>query len=509
MKVTQEKLPASQIGLEIEITPEMSKQAYEQVIRNLTRSANIPGFRKGKVPRQILLQRFGTQRLKASAVEELIQDSLKKAVEQEKIEIIGQVELRSAIEDLITQYEPGKTLTFSATVDVRPEIELGQYTGLNLKVEEVLYDPSKVDLFLAERQKGRATLIPVEGRPAQIGDVVVIDYQGEFPSSAEEGNEIPRVESEDFEVELVEGQLLPEFTVAIAGMNLNESKEVPVQFPADYPHEDYAGRAAIFTITLKDIKEKELPELDDDLAQEISEFETMAELRASLEAKYQKDAQDQTTKKKKEALIEELVQVVKGDLPETMIEEELKLMLNQTVMQLENAGVDIQRVLTAEMVQEMKQRSRPDAINRIKKNLGLEAISTRESIQVEQSAIASRMREIKEKLDDPRIDNSRLRKFVEAELIQEKTIDWLLENAQIELVPPSSLTPAQPEAETTPVVETVASPIVDPESESGSILTDLEVSVEVAPPPEPSPSLEETEITVEVVAQTVQEPENE
>src|SRR5579883_724114 len=145
MKVTQEKLPASQIGLEIEITPEMSKQAYEQVIQKFTRSANIPGFRKGKVPRQVLIQRFGSVQLKATALEELIDDSLKQALEQEKIDALGNFQLRSSFDELVSQFQPGSALTFSASVDVQPDVVLNEYTGFQLQAEEIKPDPERVD----------------------------------------------------------------------------------------------------------------------------------------------------------------------------------------------------------------------------------------------------------------------------------------------------------------------------------------------------------------------------
>ena len=137
MKVTQEKLPASQIGLEIEITPEMSQKAYEQVIQKFTRTANIPGFRKGKVPRQVLVQRFGSMQLKATALEELIDETLKQAIEQEKIDALGNFQLRSSFEELVSQFAPGSALTFSASVDVQPEVALQQYTDFQLQAEEI------------------------------------------------------------------------------------------------------------------------------------------------------------------------------------------------------------------------------------------------------------------------------------------------------------------------------------------------------------------------------------
>ena len=155
MKVTQEKLPASQIGLEIEIPPEKSQQSYEQVIQNFSRAANIPGFRKGKVPRQILLQQLGVSRVKAAALEELIQEGIDRAIKQAEIEAIGQPQLRTSFEDLISSFEPGKPLTFSAAVDVMPEINLSQYSGLQVQAEEVTPDPEGVNNVLAENQTER------------------------------------------------------------------------------------------------------------------------------------------------------------------------------------------------------------------------------------------------------------------------------------------------------------------------------------------------------------------
>ncbi len=169
MKVTQEKLPASQIGLEIEIAPEKTKQTYEKVIQNYAKQANVSGFRKGKVPRQILLQRLGKTRIKAAAIEELIQDSIGEAIKLESIEAIGQPELRSSFEELMDSYEPGKPLTFSAAVDVPPQIDLGEYSGLQFKAEEVTYDNEQVDKVLESERQQMATLIPVEGSSGAVG----------------------------------------------------------------------------------------------------------------------------------------------------------------------------------------------------------------------------------------------------------------------------------------------------------------------------------------------------
>ncbi|WP_026733523.1 trigger factor [Fischerella sp. PCC 9605] len=456
MKVTQEKLPSSQIGLEIEITPEKTKQTYEQVIQNLTRSANIPGFRKGKVPRQILLQRLGITRIKAAAVEELIQDGITEAVKQEDIKAIGQPQLRSSFDDLINNYEPGKPLTFSASVDVPPEVTLNQYTGLAIKAEEIKYDPQRVDQVLENERQQMATLIPVEGRAAQLGDIAVVDFKGvlakaEGEDEATEPQAIPGGEATDFQVELQEDKFIPGFVTGIVGMNPTETKEISATFPDPYPNEDLAGKPAIFTVTLKELKEKELPELNDDFAQEVSEHQTLAELRTSLEDRFQKEAEQKTKDNKQEALLKELLKHVEIDLPETMIEREVDNMLTQTAIRLSQQGLDVKKFFTADIIPQLRQRSRDEAIDRLKRSLALEEIGKRESIQVSDEEIAARVKELMEQYSGQDVDEDRLQEVVKDELLTEKTIDWLLEHATVELVPEGSLSTQEEVAqETTP-----------------------------------------------------------
>src|SRR4028118_797550 len=377
MKVTQEKLPASQIGLEIEIPSEKSKQAYEQVIKQFAREVNIPGFRKGKVPRQVLLQRLGQNRLKATALENLIKDSLEKALEQEKIPAIGSFELRSEFEAILAKFDPEQPLIFSAKVDVQPEVKLGQYTGLQLQAEEAKYDEAQVDEVLAKYRSDKATLIPVEGRPAQLGDTALVDFSGRF-AEAPEGEtpaEIPGGQAEDFQVELSENQFVPGFIQGMIGMNPGETREVSVQFPDEYSSEELAGKPAVFTITLKELKEKELPELDDDFAQEVSEKETLAELREFLETQFREKAEQETAASKEQALLVALLEKVEIDLPETMIEREVEAILTQTAMQMESYGMDIRKLFNAETMPQLRERSRPDAVERLRKSLALEEIA--------------------------------------------------------------------------------------------------------------------------------------
>lgn len=443
MKVTQEKLPASQIGLEIEVPSEKSKQAYEKIIQQFTKSANFPGFRKGKVPRQVVLQRMGQNRLKAAALEDLINDSLQKALEQEKIPAIGSFELRSEFDELLSKFDPGQPLTFSAKVDVEPEAKISQYTGLQLKAEEAKYDEKQVDEVLEKYRSDKATLIPVEGRPAQLGDVALVDFVGRF-ADAPEGEtpaEIPGGQAEDFQVEMAENQFVPGFIQGMVGMNPGETRDVNAQFPEEYTNEELAGKAAIFTITLKELKEKELPELDDDFAGEVSEFETLAELRESLEKRFKAEQERKLSSNKERAILDALVQLIEVEIPETMLNREIDFLINQQAMQLKSYGIDVNQLFNEETIGVMRERSQPEAVRRIKESLALAKIAEQESLSVDQAEITAEIAKIRQEFPKGNFDAERLQQFVTEDLLKQKTLKWLEENGTIELVPEGSLAP--------------------------------------------------------------------
>jgi trigger factor len=511
MKVTQEKLPASQIGLEIEIPSEMSKDVYEKTLREFTRSLKVPGFRKGKVPRQVLIQRFGSQRIKAAVLEELIEDAIKQAIEQEKLDVIGNFQLRTPFDDLLNQFEPNAALTFTAAVDVPPEATLKQYKGLQVQAEEVKYKPEQVDEILETYRRRTATMVPVENRAAQLGDVAIVDFigyfaEGESSESIDEDQnepkEIPGGKAEDFQLELEQGQFIEGFIDGIVGMNPGETREILVKFPDDYPQQELAGKSAQFTVSLKDLKEKELPELDDDFAQDVSEFETIAELRESLESRYQKEADEQTQANKEEALLSELLNQLEVELPETLVKREVDFLVTQTVMQLDSQGLDIKKMLTPEIVEGLRERSRPEAITRLKRTMALGEVAKQESIQVEESAINAKVEEIMQSLSERDVDPDRLRQVVEEDLLKEQILTWLEENGTVELVPEGSLQPSEADkeaAETEPTdtsdaltVDVESSPLPENTEEVADTLSEdvvsdkvvsdkLETSVEISP----------------------------
>lgn len=449
MKVTQEVLPDSQVGLEIEVPADLSQKTYDQVLSKMMRTVNVPGFRKGKVPKQVFLQRVGVPQFKAAVLEELVQNAVDKAIAQEEIDAIGNYQLKTSFEELIVAYEPGQPITIQASVDVPPRVTLKQYKGLSVQAEEILPDPKRVDATLSQYQNNLATLVPIEDRPAQQGDVAVIDFVGKVQNESGEFEEFQGGSGTDFQVELEEGRFIPGFVEGIIGMALDESKDVEIPFPDDYSQTELAGKPAVFSITLKEIKEKELPELDDDFAQEISEFETIEELRTSLTERYEEEAAEKTKANKDAALIEALVEHLEAEIPNTLVQKEVDFLLTQTIMQLSRQGIDVNKMLTRELVDGMRQRTRPEAIDRLNRTLALGEVAKQEGIQIEAEALQEKIKEAMTTVEDPsQIDPDRLKQVLTEELLQEKILAWLEENNTVELVPEGSLqTEAAEEAE--------------------------------------------------------------
>jgi trigger factor len=461
MKVTQEKLPDSQVGLEIEIVAEASRNAYEKMVQKLSRSSNIPGFRKGKVPRPILLQRIGPQNIKAAALEELIQKSLQDAIEQESINALGQPNLRSNFEELLGQYNPGEALTFSVAIDVPPSVELADYTNLNVQAEEVVYKPEKVDDFLEQRRLQKADLVPVEDRPAEMGDVAFVNFKGTLTAPGEEGKEIEGGSATNFQVELAEGKLIPGMVEGIVGMKPEETKEVAVTFPEDYPQEELAGKPAIFSITLNELKTQELPDLDDDFAQEVSneEFETIDALRESLVKQFTEQAQTQTNNNINQAIATALLAQNTVDIPETFIQEEVTNVLTKTLMQMQQMGLDVKQLFNSDNVPMLRDNARPEAVNNLKKSLIINEIAKKQGLEPDSAAISAKIAEIQAELAGQDVDQERLNKMVREDLVNENTYSWLREKTQVELVPEGSLSESE-EDESDEEIETVEVEVV-------------------------------------------------
>jgi trigger factor len=442
MKVIQEKLPASQIGLEIEVPADITQKAYDDTVRKLARTVNLPGFRKGKVPKQILVQRLGSNRIKASVLEDLIDDSLKAAIAQENIEALGNFQLKSSFDDLLTAYQPGETFTFKAAVDVPATVTLNTYKGLSFKAEKTEYNPADLEEFLAQKQREAATLVPVEDRAAQLGDVVIADYEGRYVNEAgeEEGEVIPGTKAEDFSLDLEEGKFIPGFIDGFVGLKPDETKKFTVTFPEDYGNTEMAGKQVSFTVTLKELKSRELPELDDEFASEATneEFETLAAWKESLEAQLKENAEISTKNSVRRYLLEQLAENNSVDLPEVSVNEEITAVLTQQMMEFSRMGIDVNRIFTKDMIPKLRETARPEAEQRLGNSLILTEIAKVENIEFDAAAFGDRLEEAKAELKEG-FDQERLEAAIKEELTLDATLDWLAEQSTIEFVPAGTL----------------------------------------------------------------------
>jgi len=304
-----------------------------------------------------------------------------------------------------------------------------------------------VDETLESYRENQSTLVPVEDRAAKEGDVTVVDFVGKAKTDEGELEEFEGGSAQDFQVEIKEGRFIPGFVEGIVGMNLEETKEVEVSFPEDYPQAELASKPAVFEITLKELKERELPELDDDFAEEVSEFETLEELRKSLEGRYQEEATAATDANIEKALLDELVEHIEAEIPKTLVMREVDFIVTQTAMQLSRQGIDLGKFLTKDLVDNMRENAKPEAVERLRRTLALGEIAKQESIAVTEEEVATRTEEMMAEVEDPsQVDPERLDQVVNEDLLKEKILAWLKENCEVELVPEGSLTPEEPEA---------------------------------------------------------------
>ena len=421
--------PGSRVALEVAIPGSRSQASYEAAVEKLSRSVKLPGFRKGKVPRPVLLQQLGPLRVRATALEELVDVAFRDALAQEEVAAISRPELTEGFEVVLERFEPGSDLTITLELDVEPTPSLKATKGLKAEAETISYDPARVDELIEQSRKQMAALVPVEGRAAQAGDVAVLAFSGVYADTEEA---ISGGSSDAMEVELEEGRMIPGFVEGVIGMKAGDTKTIDCEFPESYPQEDAAGRKARFEITLKDLKTRELPALDDAFAQQASDKQTLAELREDLETRLKDDAERRAKAARHDALMAALVEQLEVELPETLVQQEIRNLIEQTAGQIAQQGMDVKKLFTPDLVRSLMDTSRPEAEERLKRSLALKALAEAEKISVEAEAIEAKVKEISRGLSQQgNIDPERLRAVVADDLLQEALLEWLEANSTI------------------------------------------------------------------------------
>ncbi|CAK6701963.1 trigger factor [Synechococcus sp. CCY9201] len=430
LTVSTSPRPGSRIAVEVAVPAARCQASYDTALEKLSRTVKLPGFRKGKVPRPVLLQQIGPVRIRATALEELVEAIVQEAIRQEAIDAIGRPELSEGFEELLERFSPGSELTLTLVMDVEPSPSLKATRGLKAEAETVPFDPARVDELIEEQRKRLATLVPVEDRPAAAGDVAVLSFEGVYADTEEA---ITGGSSETMEVELEVDRMIPGFVEGVIGMEVGENRTIECQFPDSYPQEEARGRQARFAITLKELKTHELPALDDSFAQQASDKQTLAELRQDLEQRLQEDAEQRTRSNRHNALLTALVEQLEVELPETLVQEEIRALIEQTAGQIAQQGMDVKKLFTPDLVRSLMETSRPEAEQRLRRNLALQALAAAEAIEVAAEEIQEKLREVSRSLSDSdAIDPERLRLAVTDDLLRSKLLEWLEQNSTIE-----------------------------------------------------------------------------
>jgi trigger factor len=373
METTVKELPDSRVRVDVDVDPKDVDRSINRTAQQLGRDMKLPGFRKGKVPAEMVVQRLGREAVLTQALESSLGDWYERAMAESGINPVGDPKL-----DLSQLPEQGEPLRFSIEVAVRPKAELGEYKGLEVGREEPEVPEEAVEGEINRLREGFARLNPVD-REAKEGDVVLIDYEGKIDGGPFEGGA-----ARDYLLELGEGRVLPELEKGIEGAKAGDQRRVSVPFPDDYPAEEVAGKNAEFGVAVKEVREKELPELNDDFAAEASEFDTLDELRADISDKIEQILNRQIAERFREAALDAAVDKAKVELPDAVVKARSEEMWRRVERQLERQGMEPENYLQLQgkTREEMIEQARPDAERALKREAVLEAIADAENIEI-------------------------------------------------------------------------------------------------------------------------------
>lgn len=371
MSLQVEKLEKNMARLTIEVAAEELEKAIEEAYRKERNRISVPGFRKGKAPRKLIEQMYGKEVFYEDAANALISEAYEKELENCEESVVSQPRIN------VVQIEAGKPFIFTAEVALKPEVTLGKYKGVKVDAADLEVTDEEIDAEIGKERDNSARTVPVEGRPVQDGDMTVIDFEGFVDGVAFEGGK-----GTDYPLTIGSGAFIPGFEEELIGAEIGKETDVNVTFPEDYQAAELAGKAAVFKCTVKEIKEKELPALDDEFAAEVSEFDTLAEykedVRKNLTEKKEKDAE---AARENEA-VQAAVEASEIEIPEAMLETQQRQMVDEFAQRITMQGMSMEQYMqfTGATYEKMIEQVKPQAEERIRARLVLEAIVKAENI---------------------------------------------------------------------------------------------------------------------------------
>ncbi len=442
MSVQVENLEKNMAKLTIEVSAEELEKAIQAAYKKQKGQISLPGFRKGKVPKHMIEKMYGTEIFFEDAANILISQEYPKAITESEVDIVSSPTID------ITQIEKGKPFIFTAEVAVRPEVTLGKYMGVQVTKIDTSVTEEEILAEVERERESNARTITVEDRAVADGDTAVIDYEGSVDGVAFEGGK-----GENHSLVIGSNSFIPGFEEQLIGKNTGEETEVNVTFPEEYHAPELAGKPAVFKVKINEIKTKELPELDDEFAQDISEFDTLAEYKESVEKKLveKKDADAKNTKT--DEAIQKIIDKSKMDIPDAMIETQTRSMVDDFANRISQQGLSMEQYLqfTGMDVEKMMEQMKPEALKRIQSSLVLETIAKEENIEVSDEELEEELNKMAgmygmevEKLKEFMGDAEK--ESMKKDMAIQKAVDLIMENIK-ERAKPKSKKEKEAEAE--------------------------------------------------------------
>ena len=372
MSLQVEKMEKNMAKLTIEVSAEDLEKAMQSAYQKAKGRISIPGFRKGKAPRKMIEQMYGKGIFLEDAVNALIPEHYSKALSECELEIVSQPQID------VTQMEPGKALIFTAEVAVKPEVTLGEYKGVEVPKAEIEVTEEEIEAAIKREQEKNSRTITVEDRAAEEGDIVTIDFEGFVDGEAFEGGK-----GEAYPLTLGSHTFIPGFEEQLVGAKTGDHVEVNVTFPEEYQAKELAGKAAVFQCDVKKIEAKELPELNDDFAKDVSEFDTLAEYKEDVKKNLTESKEKEALRAKEDAAIEKIIENAELEIPEAMLDTQCRQMMDDFGRRMQSQGLSMEQYFqfTGQTAEKMMEDMKPQALKRIQTRLVLEKIVEVENIQ--------------------------------------------------------------------------------------------------------------------------------
>ncbi|PKG21663.1 trigger factor [Niallia nealsonii] len=425
MSAKWEVLEGNRGVLTIEVDAEKVNEGLDLAFKKVVKQVNIPGFRKGRIPRGMFEQRFGVESLYQDAIDILLPDAYANAIEETGIEPVDRPEID------VEQIEKGKSLIFKATVVVKPEVTLGEYKGLEVEAVNTEVTAEDVDAEIKALQEKQAELVVKEEGAAELGNTVVMDFEGFQDGVAFEGGT-----AENFSLELGSGQFIPGFEEQLVGLAVGESKEVEVTFPEEYHAAELAGKLATFKVVIHEIKAKELPELDDEFAKDVDEeAETLEALKEKIKTRLENDKKHQAEHAVRDTVVEKAAENATIDIPSAMVDTEIDRMMNEFEQRLQTQGMNLELYFqfSGQDEEALKAQMKEDAEKRVRVNLTIEAIANAENIEVSEEEVTAELEKMSAMYNMPTDAITQAlggTENLKMDIKMRKAIDFLVENSK-------------------------------------------------------------------------------